>query len=87
MSDLSDSLIESGGTPQSNCCSGLFAMEIESIADSWQSAIAVDFYVHTPLRILKEKPRFTYIVNSPLQINSGLRTQIFSVVANGGHKN
>jgi len=34
MSDFSDSLIESGCTPQSNCCSGLFTMEIAPIADS-----------------------------------------------------
>ena len=34
MSDFCDHLIESGCTPQSNCCSGLFTMEIASIADS-----------------------------------------------------
>jgi len=85
MSDFCDSLIESGCTPQSNGWSGLFTMEIPSIADSWQSAITGDLYVRTPLRILKEKPRFTYIVNSPLRIDSGLRTHIISVVADCGH--
>ena len=75
MSDFTDSLIESGCTPQSNCCSGLFTMEIASIADSGQSAIAVDFHVHTLLRILEEKSRFTYIV-----------TVRYESIADCGHK-
>jgi len=78
MSDFSDSLIELGCTPQSNCCSGLFTMEIASISDSWQSAITVDLYARTTLQILNKKPRFTYIVHSPLWqliyvVNSPLR--------------
>ena len=64
MSDLNDNLIVSGCTPQSNCCSGLFTMKNQ--ITSKQSAIAVDFYIHTLLQILKEKTQFAYIVNSPL---------------------
>jgi len=80
MSIFSDSLIEADCTPQSNCCSGLFTMEITSIADSGHSAIASDLYVRTRLQIFKEKARFAYIVNSPLRIDSGLQTHIIRLI-------
>ena len=57
MSNLSDSLLESGCTPQSNCCSGLFTLRYDS--HSGVSHFAAN---------VKLKFCMIYDVDSPLQI-------------------
>ena len=97
MSDLSDSLIESGCIPQSNCCSGLFTLRYDSHSGVSHSAAneKLKFWmiydVDSPLRIFVADCGHKGQCSSSSgdtahQTGSGVTPEC-SLIQSGGHKN